>query len=195
MLFFLRIFCLLVSASQAHSAEKIERIRTPDGLLQMPLRRFPDPPQRRRRLDDMEVTELFQGYGTHYIDLWVGTPPQRQTLIVDTGSSTTAFPCEDCTKECDVHHVDKIFRESNSTSYYKKTCDDQCILGRCSKTIKGACSLHRRYAEGSSWNAVEATDTAYFGGPHDHSLEKVEGRGDWDPLHAKAFQFKLVRLS
>jgi len=26
---------------------------------------------------------LYQGYGTHYVDLWVGTPvPQRQTLIV-----------------------------------------------------------------------------------------------------------------
>lgn len=36
--------------------------------------------------DVIEVSELFQGYGTHYVDLWVGTPPQRQTVIVDTGS-------------------------------------------------------------------------------------------------------------
>lgn len=28
------------------------------------------------------VSELFQGYGTHYADLWCGTPPQRQTVIV-----------------------------------------------------------------------------------------------------------------
>ena len=38
-----------------------------------------------------ETGALYQGYGTHYIDLWVGTPPQRQTVIVDTGSSITAL--------------------------------------------------------------------------------------------------------
>ena len=31
-----------------------------------------------------QVAALFQGYGTHYADLWCGTPPQRQTVIVDT---------------------------------------------------------------------------------------------------------------
>ena len=47
----------------------------------------------RRRLDSggalppgqQQVGALYQGYGTHYVDLWVGTPPQRQTVIVDTG--------------------------------------------------------------------------------------------------------------
>lgn len=32
--------------------------------------------------DPTPVSELFQGYGTHYADLWCGTPPQRQTVIV-----------------------------------------------------------------------------------------------------------------
>jgi len=36
---------------------------------------------------NQHITTLYQGYGTHYVDLWVGTPnPQRQTVIVDTGS-------------------------------------------------------------------------------------------------------------
>lgn len=39
--------------------------------------------------DTVEVGGLYQGYGTHYVDLWVGTPPQRQTVIVDTGSGVT----------------------------------------------------------------------------------------------------------
>lgn len=49
----------------------------------------PDRPhqyQGRRQLqqgnDPTPVSELFQGYGTHYADLWCGTPPQRQTVIV-----------------------------------------------------------------------------------------------------------------
>jgi len=44
--------------------------------------------------DDASVTApLFQGMGTHYADVWVGTPPQRKSVIVDTGSHYTAFPC------------------------------------------------------------------------------------------------------
>src|SRR5688500_8709423 len=40
----------------------------------------------RRRDIAQQISGLYQGYGTHYIDLWCGTPPQRQTVIVDTGS-------------------------------------------------------------------------------------------------------------
>ena len=44
----------------------------------------------RRRDTALQVGALYQGYGTHYIDLWCGTPkPQRQTVIVDTGSGVT----------------------------------------------------------------------------------------------------------
>ena len=32
--------------------------------------------------------------GYYYTTLFVGNPPQRQTLIVDTGSSITTFPCK-----------------------------------------------------------------------------------------------------
>lgn len=31
--------------------------------------------------------------GYYYASLFVGSPPQKQTLIVDTGSGITAFPC------------------------------------------------------------------------------------------------------
>ena len=44
---------------------------------------------------NIEVPEV-TGYGTHYAYIWVGTPPQRQSVIVDTGSFHTAFPCEPC---------------------------------------------------------------------------------------------------
>ena len=47
--------------------------------------------RRRRRVEDIssdpeQISSLYQGYGTHYVDLWCGTPAQRQTVIVDTGS-------------------------------------------------------------------------------------------------------------
>ena len=41
-----------------------------------------------------EDTPLYQGIGTHYANIYVGTPPQRVSVIVDTGSHHTAFPCK-----------------------------------------------------------------------------------------------------
>jgi hypothetical protein len=35
----------------------------------------------------------------YYVDIYVGTPPMRQTVIIDTGSLLTAFPCDGC-DEC-----------------------------------------------------------------------------------------------
>ena len=39
--------------------------------------------------------------GVHYAYIWVGTPAQRVTVIVDTGSHHTAFPCVGC--KCGKH--------------------------------------------------------------------------------------------
>jgi len=57
---------------------------------------------------DAAVTApLFQGMGTHYADVWVGTPPQRKSVIVDTGSHYTAFPCKtDEESRARTKHVD-----------------------------------------------------------------------------------------
>jgi hypothetical protein len=65
--------------------------------------------RRTRRLQKVnrksEQTPLFQGMGTHYSFLWVGTPPQRASVIVDTGSHHTAFPCVGC--KCGKHVSNK----------------------------------------------------------------------------------------
>ena len=42
----------------------------------------------------MELAPLYPGYGTHYAYIYIGTPPKRQSVIIDTGSHQTAFPCE-----------------------------------------------------------------------------------------------------
>lgn len=107
---------------------------------------------------------LYQGYGTHYIDLWIGSPtPQRQTLIVDTGSSITAFPCsgcDDCGNNIDTaasssssslaqqqqqkqksYHTDDVYQTKDSTTYIEKECTrdphllkkDVCDYGYCIK--------------------------------------------------------------
>ena len=51
----------------------------------------------------------------------VGTPtPQQKTLIVDTESHHTAFPCKGCTDCGEEHHTDSYFDpdQSNSLRYH-----------------------------------------------------------------------------
>jgi hypothetical protein len=56
------------------------------------------------QFNNYQAVPLSQGYGTHYANLWVGSPiPQRQSVIVDTGSHFTAFPCVGCVK-CGAEH-------------------------------------------------------------------------------------------
>lgn len=39
----------------------------------------------RRKLLDTHISPLYPGYGTHFSYIYVGTPPQRQSVIIDTG--------------------------------------------------------------------------------------------------------------
>ena len=138
--------------------------------------------------DPTPVSELFQGYGTHYADLWVGAPPQRQTVIVDTGSGTTAFPCSGC-QNCGVpkYHSDGLFMEDMSETFEALTCHN-CFQGDCRS---GKCSLSRFYLEGSSWSAYEAQDRCYIGGMHSSTTQDDHGTDSLDPFHAPAFGFDL----
>lgn len=96
------------------------------------------------------ITPLYQGYGTHFSYVYVGTPPQRQSVIVDTGSHYTAFPCTGCA-QCGAH-TDKYWDLKNSTT------------ARVSKCGKDPCSFGQSYSEGSSWKAFKVHDKFWVGG-------------------------------
>lgn len=146
----------------------------------------------------LQIAGLFQGYGTHYADMWCGSPiPQRQTVIVDTGSGVTAFPCNECSN-CGVpdYHVDALYDETQSTSFTKLSCSD-CLRGDCDGS-SNTCTFGMSYQEGSSWNAFEASDLCYVGGFHDRPTQedtdttnKKADAADIDPFHAPAFSFRM----
>jgi len=160
----------------------------------MPRRGLRNEKHLRRRTVEQQVGALFQGYGTHYVDLWVGTPPQRQTVIVDTGSGTTAFPCSEC-KKCGAgeYHIDQVFDESLSTTYGPTTCtkNKECVSYHSSCKTKN-CHITQAYSEGSRWDAVEAIDSCYIGGPHEQPLIKDYNSNPLNPKHASHYAFNLT---
>jgi Xylanase inhibitor N-terminal len=128
-----------------------------------------------------QVLSLYQGFGTHYADIWVGSPPQRQTLIVDTGSATTAFACSGCSpRRCgrlDRYHTDPLFDERKSSTFRKIGCSE-CFLGECVDTEHGVadqCDFGVAYQEGSNWTAFEAVDRCYVGGWHNKAVSSRDG--------------------
>ena len=70
---------------------------------------------------DAEITPLYPGYGTHFSYVYVGTPPQRQSVIIDTGSHYTAFPCTGCS-QCGQHTDSYWDMKNSSTMIIPKVC-------------------------------------------------------------------------
>ena len=39
----------------------------------------------------------------YYLNIYIGTPPKRQSLIIDTGSSFMGIPCKSICNNCGKH--------------------------------------------------------------------------------------------
>ena len=121
------------------------------------------------------LVALYQDYAEHYVDLWCGTPPQRQTLNVVTSSKesvgTTGFPCSACRTGCGMdNHIDSVFQETKSKTFQAIPCDD-CVNGHCNSG-GNECLTGTTYPNGNSWRGFEALDRCYVGGMHQEAVKK-----------------------
>ncbi|RYG64347.1 hypothetical protein EON64_14185 [archaeon] len=93
--------CLLCSHTQSHNASSSH----PPPVFRLELSQhvpeYIDLSPRRSLREGLPASPLFPGKGIHYAFMWVGTPPQRVSVIMDTGSHHTAFPCTGC--KCGQH--------------------------------------------------------------------------------------------
>lgn len=104
---------------------------------------------------------LHSEHGTHHAYLYVGSPPQRRTLIVDTGSRLVAFPCASCTN-CGKHASTSYYDPAISTTDIVNTCSE-CQFDGMSKCNNDTCQFVQRYTEGSRIQAYEITDIMWLG--------------------------------
>ncbi len=117
------------------------------------------------RLELLQEIQLKPGFGTHFVYIYVGTPPQRVSVIVDTGSRYTAFPCSEC-HNCGARHTDAHWSRQKSSTYVSPSCQEK--QEKCSEAFKcnetsDKCFVVQSYQEGSSWDAFEVTDKVYMG--------------------------------
>ena len=113
--------------------------------------------------------------GSHHVNIYVGSPPQRRLVIVDTGSRYLVFPCKPCRRCGSTHYSKQYFDPSFSTTDVKNHCNehenDQCFFidkkedhsGTCRPRDKTSCQFHQAYTEGSSIRGFELEDLVWLG--------------------------------
>jgi hypothetical protein len=72
---------------------------------------------------DKHIIPLYgnSSLGYYYANIFIGTPPQMQSVIVDTGSGILALPCSRCTS-CGRGHLNPPYRLESSSSSRYVTC-------------------------------------------------------------------------
>jgi len=108
-------------------------------------------------IESARIYGNIDSYAYYYADLLVGSPPQRVSVIMDTGSGVIGFPCASC-GHCG-QHIDPSFDFAKSSTASWVPCGSGCT-GRCQKNH---CSYHQGYTEGSSISGYWFSDYVRIG--------------------------------
>jgi len=113
---------------------------------------------------------------SHHVNVYVGSPPQRRLVIVDTGSRYLAFPCKPC-RSCGIKHFSKeYFDPEYSTTDLNNQCYDghghglghinECVFHQEShgnNCENDKCTFSQHFQEGSALQGFEVEDIVWLG--------------------------------
>lgn len=95
-----------------------------------------------------------------YADVYLGSPPQKATVILDTGSTLLAVAVASCGSQCGAHQ-DPHWDPVRSSTASQVTCGAACPQGGgCSGN---QCTFVVSYAEGSSITGLYYRDLVWIG--------------------------------
>lgn len=139
------------------------------------------------------MAPLGRGGGTLTVDLWFGNPvAQKQTMILDTGSSIAAIPCEQCHDCGSRQHT--LYQNSQSRFFHTIQGCDNCQLGDCVDVyqdegyLRGShhtvkqCQIEQHYVEASGWEATEVSDVVSLRPPISEHSDYASSRATF-PLN------------
>jgi hypothetical protein len=102
-----------------------------------------------------------QSLNYYYTDVFVGDfdKPKRQSLIVDTGSTSTLFPCDAYWDEWGTHKNPLYPINSSRKSSILKCDETHCL--NCDKNKD--CKFSQAYSEGSKYKGFYVADQLGLG--------------------------------
>ena len=109
----------------------------------------------------MSLVPLYGGlsdFGYYFADISIGTPGQRMSVILDTGSEGLSVTCSTCGDRCGTKHMDPFYNPAASTTFVD---ENQCFSRHSIRAP--ICTYEKKYLEGSSLTGRFATDTVAIG--------------------------------
>ncbi|CRG94957.1 plasmepsin V, putative [Plasmodium gallinaceum] len=94
-------------------------------------------------------------YAYYFLDLDIGIPEQRISVILDTGSSSLSFPCSGC-NDCGIHMENPYHSNYSKTSLILYCDKTKCPFNL--KCVKGKCEYLQSYFEGSQISGFYFSD-------------------------------------
>lgn len=125
-------------------------------------------PQHEYNFESPLVSGATLGSGQYFVEFYLGTPPQKFSLIVDSGSDLIWVQCTPC-KQC-FDQQGPLYDPGNSTTFRPVPClSSECLLipavqgFPCDFRYPGACAYEYQYADTSYTRGVFAYETATLG--------------------------------
>eukprot|EP00521_Asterionellopsis_glacialis_P017988 CAMPEP_0195293050 /NCGR_PEP_ID=MMETSP0707-20130614/11541_1 /TAXON_ID=33640 /ORGANISM="Asterionellopsis glacialis, Strain CCMP134" /LENGTH=737 /DNA_ID=CAMNT_0040353677 /DNA_START=137 /DNA_END=2346 /DNA_ORIENTATION=- len=117
---------------------------------------------------------VYEGFGTQFMDLYIGTPPQKRTLAVQTSSDYTSIACDTCiSKDDNYNHCGKdrddlYYTTKSQTFEYTHTRDANTVCPRQvwqnyeftnTQTFhEGKCRVDHQFRDISSYRGYHVVD-------------------------------------